>query len=150
MASIKITTNIAAVVNRIKANFELLQDREYLLRPLAQETIQNMKDRIHEKGLATDLAPIGSYSDGYMRTRAENGLGESRKVIIVLTRKLIQSWAVLPTNTGYGIGFNGFLEFQKAGWVEETYKKIIFNLSPDEKEYITKRLQQLVNGAINS
>jgi hypothetical protein len=150
MAAITITTNISAVFDKIKSNFDMLKDKEYLLRPLAIETIPNMKDRIHKDGAATDGAQIGTYSNGYMRKREENNRGEDRKIIVSLTRQLENDWAVLGTSTGYGIGFNNPLNKQKAKWVEAGKSKIIFNLSAEEKDYIKKRIEELVNGAINT
>lgn len=150
MASITLTTNISAVLGRIGSNFELLKDREYLLRPLAIETIPNMKERIHKEGKATDLAPIGTYSNGYMAQREKNNRGTGTKIIVSLTRQLENDWAVLGTTNGYGIGFNNPLNRDKARWVEAGKSKIIFNLSAPEKEYIRERLKELVDGAINS
>ena len=147
MASV--TTNIAAVIGKIVSNFELLQDKEYLLRPLAIETIPLMKERIHEQGEASDGSQIGTYSNGYMAAREKAGRGESRKIIVALTSQLEQDWAVLATQKGYGIGFNNPFNAQKARWVEENKSKIIFNLAAEEKKYISERLQELVNGAIN-
>lgn len=144
-----VTTNIKQVVDKLKANFELLQDKEYLLRPLAQESIANMKDRIHIKGEGSDGTQIGTYSTGYMRERAKYGRGKDTKVIVSLTRKLEQDWQVIATTNGYGIGFNNPLNRQKARWVEAQKKRIIFNLSEPEKQYIRERIQELVNGAIN-
>lgn len=149
MASITITTNIAAVFDKVRSNFELLKNKEYLLRPLAIETIPNMKERIHKEGQATDGGQIGTYSSGYMRVREDNKRGADRKIIVSLTRQLENDWAVLGTPTGYGIGFNNPLNRQKAGWVEEQKKRIIFNLSEKEKDYIRERVKDLVNGAIN-
>lgn len=148
MASVK--TNIAQVVNRLQTNFELLLDKEYLLRPLAIETIPNMKERIHKEGLGSDGTPIGTYSTGYMRTREKNNRGEDRKIIVSLTRQLENDWAVVGTVDGYGIGFNNAFNIQKARWVEQQKSRIIFNLSESEKQYIRERIQELVNGAINS
>lgn len=147
MASIN--TNISSVLNKVASNFELLKDKEYLLRPLAIETIPLMKERIHVDGNGSDGSQIGSYSNGYMAARAKAGRGESRKIIVALTSQLEQDWAVLATQNGYGIGFNNRFNAQKARWVEEQKSKIIFNLSADEKKYITERLQELVDGAIN-
>ncbi len=180
MAAVK--TNISSVVGKLKANFELLKDKEYLLRPLAIETIPLMKERIHDKGQDSSGEQIGTYSSEYMKVRTGNfgnsgkvsrgpnkgktknaGIitrgphkGEQRpqyhrnsdpKVIVSLTTKLEQDYQVIATDKGYGIGFNDPINKQKAGWVEETYHKIIFNLSPDEKQYITDRIKELVNGA---
>ena len=144
-----VTTNIKQVVDKLKANFELLQDKEYLLRPLAIETIPNMKERIHKDGSATDGAQIGTYSTGYMRKREEYRRGKDTKVIVSLTRKLEQDWQVIATIKGYGIGFNSPTNRDKARWVEAQKKRIIFNLSEPEKQYIRERIQELVNGAIN-
>lgn len=149
MASVRVITNLVGVFSKIKTNFEILKDREYLLRPLAIETIPNMKERIHKEGQASDGEQIGTYSNGYMRQREKNNRSEDRKIIVSLTRQLENDWAVLATTNGYGIGFNNLFNAQKAGWVEAVKKKIIFNLSADERTYIRERLQELVNGAIN-
>jgi hypothetical protein len=145
-----VTTNIAVVFDRLKSNFELLKNKEYLLRPLAIETIPLMKERIHINGQATDGGQIGTYSNGYMAAREKAGRGESRKIIVALTSQLEQDWSVIATDNGYGIGFNNVLNAQKARWFEENKKRIIFNLSAEEKQYITERLQELVDNAINS
>lgn len=207
MASVTITTNLAQVVDKLRTNFEKLKDKEYLLRPLAIETIPLMKERIHEKGQASDGSQIGTYSSGYMKVRTGNygnsvkfakgknkgkiknagtftkkkitfgdsfdsdggnvfgksvfnkrndnaarpnyNRDSSTKVIISLTRQLENDYSVQPTNKGYGIGFNNKFNKEKSEWVEETYKKIIFNLSAEEKKYITERIDELVDGAIN-
>jgi hypothetical protein len=147
---VTVITNISAVVDQVLTKFELLKDKEYLLRPLAIETIPMMKERIHVEGKASDGTQIGTYANSYMRQRENDGRGESRKIIVALTSQLEQDWSVLATTNGYGIGFNNSFNTEKARWVEENKKKIIFNLSADEKKYISERLQELVDGAINS
>lgn len=142
MASITVTISESLV-----SKFDLLRDKEYLLRPLAIETLPLMKERIHVEGQASDGSQIGEYANSYMRRRAEAGRGQSRKIIVALTSQLEQDWAVLPTDNGYGIGFNNALNAQKMRWVEEQKGKIIANLSADEKQYISERIQELVNGA---
>ncbi len=142
-----ITTNISAVFNSLKTKFEILEDKEYLLRPLAVETMPLIKERIHIDGKASDGLQIGTYANNYMAARQKAGRGESRKVIVALTSQLEQDWSVQATPKGYGIGFNNLLNVQKMGWVEQQKGKIIANLSADEKQYISERLQELVNGA---
>lgn len=149
MASITITTNLKQVAENLRSNFEKLKDKEYFLRPLAVETIPLMKERIHERGQASDGSQIGEYANSYMRQREKAGRGESRKVIVALTSQLEQDWAALATDTGYGIGFNNQFNTQKMRWVEEQKGKIIANLSAEEKKYINERIDELVNGAIN-
>lgn len=148
MASVTITTNISAIIGQLRDKFELLRDREYLLRPLAIETIPLMKERIHERGEASDGSQIGTYANSYMRLRQKYGRGESRKIIVALTSQLEQDWAVIATQNGYGIGFNNPFNAQKMRWVEEQKNAIIANLSAGEKEYISERLQELVDGAL--
>lgn len=149
MAAITIVTNIANVMAKINSSFELLKDKEYLLRPLAIETIPLMKGRIHDKGIATDGSKIGTYSNGYMAERERNGRGKSKKVIVALTSQLENDWSVQATDKGYGIGFNNSFNVDKMRWVEEVKGKIIANLSKDEKIYINSRLEELVNGAFD-
>ena len=141
-------TNISQVVDQIKTRFDILRDKEYLLRPLAVEIIPMMKERIHVDGKASDGSQIGEYANSYMRRRQEAGRGQSRKIIVALTSQLEQDWAVLATNTGYGVGFNNPFNAEKLRWVEEQKSKIISNLSAEEKQYITERVQELVNGAL--
>lgn len=148
MASVTIISNLGQVLGNIRDKFELLKDREYLLRPLAIETIPLMKERIHERGEASDGSQIGEYANSYMRRRAEAGRGPSRKIIVALTSQLEQDWAVIATERGYGIGFNNQFNAQKMRWVEEQKSAIIANLSAGEKQYISERLQELVDGAI--
>jgi len=142
-----ITTNISQVFNKLKSNFELLEDKEYLLRPLAIEVLPLMKERIHIEGKASDDSQIGTYSNGYMAARVKAKRGESRKVIVALTSQLEQDWSVQATQTGYGIGFNNKINVDKMRWVEQQKNKIIANLAPEEKQYIRERLQELVDGA---
>lgn len=125
-----------------------MRDKEYLLRPLAVEIIPMMKERIHADGKASDGSQIGEYANSYMRRRQDAGRGQSRKIIVALTSQLEQDWAVLATNTGYGVGFNNPFNAEKLRWVEEQKSKIISNLSAEEKQYITERVQELVNGAL--
>lgn len=141
-------TNISQVVDQIKTRFDILRDKEYLLRPLAVEIIPMMKERIHVDGKASDGSQIGEYANSYMRRRQESGRGQSRKIIVAITSQLEQDWAVLATNTGYGVGFNNPFNAEKLRWVEEQKSKIISNLSAEEKQYITERVQELVNGAL--
>ncbi len=149
MASITITTNLNQVAESLRSNFEKLKDNEYFLRPLAVETIPLMKERIHERGQASDGSQIGEYANSYMRQREKAGRGENRKIIVALTSQLEQDWAALATDTGYGIGFNNQFNTKKMRWVEEQKGKIIANLSAEEKKYINERIDELVNGAIN-
>ena len=147
---ITVSINIDKVFKEISNRFELLKEKDYLLRPLAIETIPNIKERVHIKGQASDQSEIGTYSSGYLKLRQKRfKRSADPKIIVSLTRQLENDYAVIGTVNGYGIGFNNPFNMQKAVWVEQIKRKIIYNLSAYEKDYITKRLQELVNGAIN-
>lgn len=148
MVTVKV--DISKVTQKVESIFDKLRDKDYLLRPLAIETIPNMKERIHKEGNASDGNQIGTYSTGYMRERERNKRGGDKKIVVSLTRQLENDWSVLGTSTGYGIGFNNPLNTQKARWVEQTKKKIIFNLASAERDYIRERVEELTNDAINS
>lgn len=147
----KIRTNISIVSQSIRRKLNILNDREYLLRPVAFDVIVLMTERIHGDGKATDDTPIGDYSTSYLQLR-QNKYKRSadKKIIVSLTRQLENDWSVIATEKGYGIGFLNPLNFQKAGWVEDNKGKTIFKLSKREKEFAQNRLQELVQDALRS
>lgn len=147
---ITIRTNISQVFQKLQADLNKLKDREYLLRPVATEIIPMITERIHQKGQASDNSQIGTYSNSYLKFRAENKRGKDTKVIVSLTRQLENDWSVVATPKGYGIGFLNSFNAKKLKWVEERKSKVISRLSPEETEYAIDRINELVNAAINS
>jgi hypothetical protein len=137
-------------MGQLKRKLEILKDREYLLRPVALELIPEMTQRIHQEGKASDGGQIGTYSNSYLKQRERNKRGADTKVIVSLTRQLENDWAVVPTEKGYGIGFNNPLNVQKMRWVEANKKKVIANLSENERRYAIERINELVNAALGS
>ena len=81
--------------------------------------------------------------------RIRYNLDSSKKVILVLTRKLSNSWAVFATDRGYAIGFTdsgateGVTSLKKIEYAEETYKKRIQDLTKEETQYYIERLNEL-------
>lgn len=148
---ITVKSNIKLVTGKIQKQIELLKNKEYLLRPVAIEVIPLMTERIHQKGGATDGGQIGSYNSGYLRLRQSKYKRDaSTKVIVSLTRKLEQDWAVIATTNGYGIGFLNPFSLQKARWVEEIKDKTIFNLTKSEQQYTVERINELISDALSS
>lgn len=137
-------------MGQLKRKLEILKDREYLLRPVAFELIPEMTQRIHQEGKASDGSQIGTYSNSYLRTREKNNRSADTKVIVSLTRQLENDWAVMPTEKGYGIGFNNAFNVQKMRWVEEQKGKKIATLSEKERKYAIDRINELVNAALDS
>lgn len=148
---ITVKSNIKLVTGKIQKQIEQLKNKEYLLRPVAIEVIPLMTERIHQKGEASDGGQIGTYNSGYLRIRQSKYKRDaSSKVIVSLTRKLEQDWAVIATSNGYGIGFLNPFSLQKARWVEEIKDKTIFNLTKSEQQYAVDRINELVSDALNS
>lgn len=148
---ITVKSNIKLVTGKIQKQIELLKNKEYLLRPVAIEVIPLMTERIHQKGGATDGGQIGTYNSGYLRLRQSKYKRDaSTKVIVSLTRKLEQDWAVIATTNGYGIGFLNPFSLQKARWVEEIKDKTIFNLTKSEQQYAVERINELISDALSS
>lgn len=150
MASITVRTNLGQVLGQLKRKLEILKDREYLLRPVAIELIPEMTERIHKNGQASNGSEIGTYSNSYLKQRERQNRGKDTKVIVSLTRQLENDWAVVPTDRGYGIGFNNPLNVQKLRWVEQQKGKTISNLTEQERQYAIDRINELVNAALNS
>lgn len=80
----------------------------------------------------------------------------STKVVISLTKKLELSYAVKATEKGYGVGFidasvnipnydNDTSSFDKSQYVENTYRKPIFNLTKEEKNSSIVLANTIVN-----
>ncbi len=65
----RIKTNIGVITERIKAKLSILNDHEYLLRPVCFDVIELMTNRIHMEGKDSDGNAIGTYSKGYMAIR---------------------------------------------------------------------------------
>lgn len=149
MASITVKSNISVVANLIKSKLDKLNDREYLLRPVAFGVIDLMTKRIHIDGKAEDDSAIGNYSSGYLALRQKSySRSADKKVIISLTRQLENDWSVIATPKGYGIGFLNPHNFDKSQWVELTYEKKIFSLSVSEEKYALDYINELVSEAI--
>jgi len=148
--TITVTTNIEQVLTNLGQSFETIFNPNYLLRPVALEVLPMITERIHQEGRASDGSEIGSYSNGYLKQREKAGRGESKKVIVSLTRQLENNWSVLETTNGYGIGFTNSFNADKLRWVEEMKGKVISNLSEKEIDYAFERINELVADALNS
>lgn len=149
----------------------LSSDPKVYLRPVAIEMIGEVAERIHERGEDSNGQSIGTYSTGYMKVRTGNfktGEGKftrgakkgqprprynrdnSTEVIASLTRQLENDYAVIGTENGWAIGVNSELSAQKIKWVENTYKKKIWKLTPEElilaREKATREINKGIRG----
>lgn len=80
MASlISIKTNLDGVAGIIQKQLDKLNDKEYLLRPVAQNMIVLLHRRIHVDGKDSNAEQIGLYSKGYLALRS--GLFQNTHII---------------------------------------------------------------------
>lgn len=151
MASLAVKLDFSKFTQDLEQRINKLKDKDYLLRPVATELIPLMTRRIHQNGVASDGAQIGTYSSSYLKLRQDkyNRSGDT-KVIVALTSQLENDWAVIATDSGYAVGFNNPFNLQKARWVEEIKGKAIFSLTTEEQQFVNERFQELINNALNS
>lgn len=146
---VTITTNISGVVEGLRDKLTALTNKEYIPRMVAFGIIDQVTQRVHERGEAADGGQIGTYSNGYLKLRERKyNRGTSSKVIVSLTRQLENDWSVIATDKGYGIGFLNSFNKDKAGWVEEIKDKKIFELTANEQKYVQDLAQELVTDAL--
>ena len=150
---ISINTNISQVAESLRIKLSALADKDKVMRAVAVGMKTQVHYRVHTEGKDAADGQIGTYSDGYMKVRTGtfesptivrgknkgkprpmyNRTGDT-KVIASLTRQMENDMKVVATSDGYGIGYSNDLNFAKVGYLENTYKKEIFNLTPSEKE----------------
>ncbi len=148
---ITVTSNIKEVLQaQLDKIRELKNNPNPIMRTVALTVLPEMRRRIHVDGKDSSGNAIGTYSPGYMRMRtgkSKTGPRHNRtsdpKVILSLTRQMENDMVVVPTPRGYGIGYNNPLNFKKAGWNEETYKKkILTKLTDQELELAVTTAQE--------
>lgn len=116
------------------------------------------KSRGANKG---QLKDAGTFTDRTIRLDKKTGVfkGEEKvgklrpnyhrsadpKVVASLTRQMENDLSVLPVGKGYGIGYNNPHNYEKSQWVEETYKKDIWELTKEERELAVKVANEFVN-----
>jgi hypothetical protein len=146
---VNIKSNIGQVTTELRDKLLKLADKENLPRILAFDTIDLMTKRIHIDGKDSKEGEIGSYSNGYLELRKRKyNRSADPKVIISLTRQLENDWSVIATSKGYGVGFKNTLNFNKSQWVENTYKKKIFALSPTEEKKLSEIIAENVSNVL--
>lgn len=152
MATVNIDTS--GFEKDLQAIKDSLSDKESLLRPVCVELSGIMNNRIHEEGQASDGSEIGQYSVPYLRMRQAFNHTRDRKVILVLTRKLSNSWGAFATEKGYAVGFTdsaateGVTGLKKIQYAEEHFGKKIGEMTKEEETYAFERLNELSNEII--
>ena len=110
----------------------------------------NLKTKGKDKGKGRTTS-AGEFTKGKNKGQARpiyNRTSDT-KVVISLTRQMENDFVVIPTDKGYGLGYNNPDNKLKAGYVEATYKRKIFALTPDEQQEVTTIAQTELNNAIS-
>lgn len=146
--------------SRFKQEFEqilaVIKDKDSTLRPVAVELTGLMATRIHEDGKASDGSPIGQYASSYLKTRAKYKHSETdTNVILVLTRKLFNSWGPFATDSGWAVGFvddtavDGVTSRKKIEYAETHFNKKILDPTEQEELYLKERLIEIINDLLS-
>ena len=145
------SSNISVVLNSVAEMVATIRDTDAMLRTVATTTIPLIRVRVHVDGNDSDNQPIGNYSDPYLKVR--QGVKYNRtadpKVILSLTRQMENDLSVIDLDSGYGIGYKNEFNYQKSQWLEEKYKKNIFQLSKNEIDLLDEVALNHVKNAIN-
>lgn len=106
------------------------------------------RTRIHNYGERATGAPIGQYSDNYLKLRIDSGKGSDRKIVFSFTRDLQRDYSIIAiSDTEYGLGFQNDVQAQKSKWLTERFGNDIWALSESELEQVDATIQEFVNNA---
>ena len=97
--------------------------------------------KLKNAGLYVRGAKKGSPRPKYNRT------GDTQ-VILSLTRQMENDMTVIPIENGWAVGYNNPLNFKKAGWAEDKYRKKIFSLTTEERERVIGIAQTAIDNAL--
>jgi len=128
----------------------------------------NYKDATTAKSgkMAGKVTKAGKFSSRTIRLNTRTGVftgeekvGKNRPnyhrdsnttVILSLTRQQENDWSVIETGTNqFGLGYKNPLNFSKSQWEEETYKKKIFALTPEEQKKADQTINDYVKNALS-
>jgi hypothetical protein len=95
-------------------------------------------------GVFTGEDKVGKARPKYNRTA-------DKKVILSLNRQMENDLSVVPSGNGYGLGYLNPLNYKKALWCEETYrKKILTKLTTGEIDLAKKTAIEFLPGYLKS
>jgi len=119
------------------------------LRPILLTIHQQVTQRIFDEGRDAKGQPIGVYSQAYIKRRQRKGLGSSPKVVLEFTGQMRNDFSLVEEGEAIGSGFKNPFNADKAGWVEGTYNKEIFNLTLGEVVELERLLDQQAQIVLN-
>lgn len=120
---------------------------EEFLRPIFLTLHQQVTQRIFDQGLDARDAQIGEYSEEYIKRRVKKGLGASPKVILQFTGQMRNDFVFIQDQERQGSGFLNQANADKSKWVEETYNKVIFDLTEKEERLLSELIEAKIDGS---
>lgn len=148
---ISMETNLEYTIATISQNLSEI-DIDKMTRLQASSLMAEMRQRIHVKGLASDESPIGTYTPGYMKTRAKKGRNEGTKVVLSLTRAMENGMVLIPIDHGTGIGYTTSEQLQKARWNDKRTaydSREVFAPTGNEKKMVGDIARAYINEHIS-
>lgn len=131
----------------IRATESLLKDD--IAREVAAAMLAPTSDRIFNRGIASNGAPIGIYSPQYLKRRIKKGLGGSNKVIVTFTGQLQNDFSVVEEGGMIGLGTKNPKNAEKAEWVEANQGKDIFSATVNEEKQALKVFEKAISKRFN-
>ena len=121
---LSLSTNITSVINSRLAKLKALAPSgkvyQDAMKNGAEEALAASRDRIFAHGLGSDGSAIGVHSDG-------------KPVMLSRTGHMRDSYQVLRSPSGYGLGWTDASLTDRAAGFERRYGKKIFSLSAAER-----------------
>jgi len=112
--------------------------------------------------------PLGRYSPGYMKTRKKAGHSSNTSVQLrgvakttpkgtprgknnyVISGQMQEDFQIIRDGRVIGSGFNNKANYEKSLYVEKTYKKDIFAMTPGEEKFLIELIDKLVSKKLNA
>ena len=151
---------LTGLINRIEASIR--SDRN--MRITLSSVLAVHKPRIFEQGQDATGGKIGTYGTNPIsiskknqarntgRTYFKGGYAEYKSavgknpgfVILRNTDQMYADYGIVGSNGDYGFGFQNTVNYNKSQWMEEKYKKDIFDLSSNEEKVLADVLTALI------
>lgn len=100
------------------------------------------------KGKTKDAGTF-SHGDKKGQPRPKYNRTADTKVIASLTRQMENDLTAMPAGNGYGIGYTNAHNYDKSQWVEQTYKKDIWELTAGEETLAQTVAEEFVANKLN-
>lgn len=142
-------SNLSEVINKVIGQMDNLSN-DKISRAVAVSMLGVVRHRIHQEGRDAEGNRIGTYSPEYMNYRMKHGRTSSNMVVSSLTTQQENDFSVQPTDSNqWGLGYTNNYDYAKARFVENTYKKPIFSLTPEEESQSILAAEDYIERTIN-